>query len=105
MDFNLVNAPRKLLPVVKAKLRQKIPMLNERQLKRLKMDYRDALVDELEELKCFKGLTLLKQILQSDQQKAFQQKVNHELLEKIFNAIQEIEVKNFEGETEGFLAH
>lgn len=103
MDFNLVNAPRKLLPVVKAKLRQKIQMLNERQLKRLKMDYRDALLDELEELKCFKGLTLLKKILQLDQKKAFQEKVNHKLLEKIFNAIKENEVKNFEDEIEGFL--
>lgn len=103
MDFNLVNAPRKLLPAVKAKLRQKIPMLNERQLKRLKMNYRDALIDELEEQKCNKGLALLKKVLQSDQQNVFQKKANHNLLTNIFNTIKKIEVKDFEDEIEGLL--
>lgn len=105
MNFNLVNAPKKLVPIVKAKLREQIPKLNERQLKRLKMKFSDAIIDEFEELKFKKALKLFKKILKIDEdhEKNFQEKINHKLLDKIFNALKSIEEKTDENEIESFL--
>lgn len=102
MDFTLISAPRKLLPAVKAKLREKIPRLNEKQLKRLRMPLSEALEEELEELNCRKALEVFRKILETDkkQEKYFERKENQKLLKNIFESLKEIEHKSNEAEIE-----
>lgn len=102
MNFNLTNVPRKLLPTVKSNLREKVPKLNERQLKRLSMTPIDALVDELKEFRKFKALEVFQKILQIDQSrgKSFEKSQNQKLLKKIVHSLKKIDLKSNEAEIE-----
>lgn len=89
--LKLSTSNRKMLPIVKQKLREKVPPISPNKLRRLKMKFHEALLLELKESQHLNAYNFFNEIILKDSEDSNILTSNNELAEMIFNELKKAE--------------
>jgi tetratricopeptide (TPR) repeat protein len=100
VPLKLSNSTRKLLPIVKQKLREKVPKLDLKELRRARGPFHEALLIELQESHHRNAYEIFKEIVDFDLKSSKELTNDKELMERIFDDLKKAEYSSKEDEVE-----
>jgi tetratricopeptide (TPR) repeat protein len=102
-SLKLTTSNRKLIPMIKKKLREKVPPLSSNELRRIRMELHEALLLELKEGPDIEAFNFFNEIIERDLSESRTIVNNKDLLEMIFDELKKSDCKK-EERLEGFLS-